>query len=124
MDVAERPDRLEDLLAAVRTARFAGVNITFPFKEAVIPLLDSVSDEATEIGAVNTVVIDKDGRTTGHNTDRSGFRSAFRETLGADCVRDKAVLLLPAAPARHGFRPDGPGRLFKSTTAIRRARKP
>ena len=99
MDVAERPDRLEDLLAAVRTARFAGVNITFPFKEAVIPLLDSVSDEATEIGAVNTVVIDKDGRTTGYNTDRSGFRSAFRETLGADCVRDKPVLLLGAGGA-------------------------
>jgi shikimate dehydrogenase len=99
MDVAERPARLEDLLAAVRTARFAGVNITFPFKEAVIPLLDSVSAEATEIGAVNTVVIDKDGRTTGHNTDRSGFRRAFLETLGADCVRDKPVLLLGAGGA-------------------------
>jgi shikimate dehydrogenase len=99
MDVAERPGRLEDLLAAARTARFAGVNITFPFKEAVIPLLDSVSAEATEIGAVNTVVIDKDGRTTGHNTDRSGFRSAFLETFGADCVRDKPVLLLGAGGA-------------------------
>ena len=39
--------RLEDLLAAARTAGFAGVNITHPFKEAVIPLLDAVSTEAT-----------------------------------------------------------------------------
>lgn len=99
MDVAERPGRLEDLLPAVRTARFAGVNITFPFKETVIPLLDSVSAEAGEIGAVNTVVIGKDGRTTGYNTDRSGFRRAFLETLGADCVRDRPVLLLGAGGA-------------------------
>ena len=99
MDVAERPGRLEDLLAAARTARFAGVNITYPFKEAVIPLLDSVSPEATEIGAVNTVVINKAGYTTGHNTDRSGFRRAFLESLGADCAKDKSVLLLGAGGA-------------------------
>ena len=100
MDVDVLPGRgLEGLLAAVRTAGFAGVNVTYPFKEAVIPLLDAVSPEAREIGAVNTVVIDGAGRTTGHNTDRSGFRRAFLETLGADCVRDKPVLLLGAGGA-------------------------
>lgn len=86
--------RLEDLLAAARTAGFAGVNVTHPFKEAVIPLLDSVSAEAREIGAVNTVVFDKSGATTGHNTDCSGFRQAFLEALGEDAARDQAVLLL------------------------------
>lgn len=100
MDVATLPGRrLEDLLAAVRTAGFAGVNVTYPFKEAVIPLLDEVSPEAAEIGAVNTVVIDEKTRTTGHNTDRSGFRRAFLEALGADCVRGKPVLLLGAGGA-------------------------
>jgi shikimate dehydrogenase len=91
--------RLEDLLASARIAGFAGVNITHPFKEAVIPLLDAVSTEATEIGAVNTVVFDKSGRTTGHNTDCSGFRQAFIETFGADAVRGKPVLLLGAGGA-------------------------
>ncbi len=91
--------RLEDLLTAARTAGFAGVNITHPFKEAVIPLLDAVSTEATEIGAVNTVVFDKSGRTTGHNTDCSGFRQAFIETFGADAVRGQPVLLLGAGGA-------------------------
>lgn len=91
--------RLEDLFSAARTAGFAGLNITHPFKEAVIPLLDSLSDEAAEIGAVNTVVIDKDGRTKGHNTDRIGFRRAFAEELGEDAVRDKPVLLLGAGGA-------------------------
>jgi shikimate dehydrogenase len=100
MDVSSLHGRsLEQLLAAVRAAGFAGVNVTFPFKEAVIPLLDALSTEAAEIGAVNTVVFDKDGKSTGHNTDRFGFRAAFREQLGEACVRGKPVLLLGAGGA-------------------------
>lgn len=99
MDAAQPPRRLEDLLAAACLMGFAGVNITQPFKEAVIPLLDGMSAEAAEIGAVNTVVIDASGRTVGHNTDRSGFRCAFLEALGADCMRDRSVLLLGAGGA-------------------------
>lgn len=94
-----RERSLPDLLAAVRMAGFAGTNITFPFKEAVIPLLDEVSAEAREIGAVNTVVIDPTGRTSGHNTDRSGFRAAFREQLGEASVSGKAALQLGAGGA-------------------------
>jgi shikimate dehydrogenase len=99
MDVGQSQRRLDELLAAARLSGFGGVNITYPFKEAVIPLLDHVSPEAAEIGAVNTVVIDQAGRTTGHNTDRSGFRSAFQKALGEECVRDKPVLLLGAGGA-------------------------
>jgi shikimate dehydrogenase len=100
MDVDALPRRtLTDLLAAARTAGFAGVNVTFPFKEAVIPLLDTVSDEANEIGAVNTVVIDLAGRTTGHNTDRSGFRHAFIEAFGKHAARGQSVLQLGAGGA-------------------------
>ncbi len=90
---------LPDLLNAARMAGFAGVNVTFPFKEAVIPLLDEVSAEAREIGAVNTVVIDSQGRTSGYNTDRSGFRAAFRETFGETSVAGQAVLQLGAGGA-------------------------
>ncbi len=98
---AESPRRrsLPDLLGAVRAAGFGGINVTFPFKEAVIPLLDAVSAEAREIGAVNTVVIDAAGRTSGHNTDRSGFREAFIEAFGVDAARGKPVLLLGAGGA-------------------------
>ncbi len=68
------------LLDAARTMGFAGLNITYPCKQAVIPLLDALSDEARAMGAVNTVVF-RDGRTIGHNTDGSGWAWGFRRTL-------------------------------------------
>ncbi len=100
MDVARLKGRqLPDLLAAVRTAGFAAINVTHPFKEAVLPLLDEVSAGARQIGAVNTVVVDHGGRTVGHNTDRSGFRSAFEETLGKAAAEGSHILLLGAGGA-------------------------
>jgi shikimate dehydrogenase len=100
MDLDRLPGRrLPDLLAAARTAGFAGVNVTFPCKEAVLPLLDEVSPEAREIGAVNTVTIGRDGRTVGHNTDRSGFRRSVEETLGRPRVEGQTAVLVGAGGA-------------------------
>jgi shikimate dehydrogenase len=82
---------LPTLLSAARTMGFAGLNITYPCKQAVIPLLDGLSDEARAMGAVNTVVFD-DGKTTGHNTDGSGWRWGFERTL-PDADLSRVVLL-------------------------------
>ncbi len=71
---------LPTLLAAARTMGFPGHNITFPCKQAVIPLLDALSDEARAMGAVNTVVF-KDGQAIGHNTDGSGWAWGFQRAL-------------------------------------------
>jgi shikimate dehydrogenase len=71
---------LPGLLAAARTMGFAGLNITYPCKQAVIPLLDGLSEEARAMGAVNTVV-NRDGRLVGHNTDGSGWSWGFRRAL-------------------------------------------
>jgi shikimate dehydrogenase len=73
-------DALPWLIRAAHTMGFAGLNITYPCKQAVMPLLDSVSVEAQAMGAVNTVVF-KDGRSMGHNTDGSGWRWAFERAL-------------------------------------------
>jgi shikimate dehydrogenase len=73
-------DALPDLLMAAERMGFAGLNITFPCKQAVIPLLHDLSDEARALNAVNTVVF-KDGRRIGHNTDCSGFAEGFRRGL-------------------------------------------
>jgi len=84
------------LLTAARLMGFAGLNITYPCKQAVIPLLDQLGDEARAMGAVNTVVF-RNGRATGHNTDGSGWRWGFERDLpGADLSR---VVLLGAGGA-------------------------
>ena len=70
-------DELRALLDGVRRLGFAGVNVTFPYKEAVIELLDELSPGAAAIGAVNTVVV-RDGRLIGHNTDTTGFAPGGR----------------------------------------------
>ena len=90
---------LEDLLGAARTAGFVGVNVTYPFKEAVPALLDQVSADARQIGAVNTVTIGRDGTTTGYNTDRIGFRRSFEEKFGRDAIAGKTAILVGAGGA-------------------------
>lgn len=71
-------DELRGVLDGVRKLGFAGINVTFPYKEAVVDLLDDLSPGARAIGAVNTVVV-RGGGLTGHNTDTSGFARAARD---------------------------------------------
>ena len=87
---------LSGLIGAARIMGFAGLNITYPCKQAVMPLLDALSEEARTIGAVNTVV--REGRRlVGYNTDGSGWSWGIRRALpGADLSR---VVLLGAGGA-------------------------
>ncbi|MFD0666456.1 shikimate dehydrogenase [Ramlibacter sp. MAHUQ-53] len=73
-------EQLPTLIAAARLMGYAGLNITYPCKQAVIPLLNDLSDEARAMGAVNTVVF-KDGKAVGHNTDGWGWAWGFQRTL-------------------------------------------
>ncbi len=82
-------EALPDLLTAAQRFGFAGLNITHPCKQAVIPLLDALSPDAQALQAVNTVVLDG-GRRVGHNTDWWGFAESFRREL-ADAPRGRVV---------------------------------
>jgi shikimate dehydrogenase len=89
-------EALPELVRAARVMGFAGLNITYPCKQLVVPLLDALSDEANAIGAVNTVVREGN-RLVGHNTDGSGWGWGFRRALpNADLSR---VVLLGAGGA-------------------------
>lgn len=70
------------MLEGVRRLGFAGVNVTFPYKEAVVPLLDELAPAAATMAAVNTVVV-RDNRLIGHNTDTTGFARAVAPLLAA-----------------------------------------
>jgi shikimate dehydrogenase len=80
---------LPDLLTSAQRMGYTGLNITFPCKQAVIPLLDELSAEARGIGAVNTVLF-QDGKRIGHNTDCLGFAEGFRRGLN-DVPRKRVV---------------------------------
>ena len=84
-------EALPMLVAAARVMGFAGLNVTYPCKQSVIPLLDGLSDEARAIGAVNTVVR-VDSRLVGHNTDASGWSWGFRRALPRADLSRVAVL--------------------------------
>jgi len=89
--IAADAQALPALLSAVRVMGFAGFNVTYPCKQAIVPLLDELSDEARAIGAVNTVVNDA-GRLLGHNTDASGWAHGFVRAL-PDADLGRCVLL-------------------------------
>ncbi|GHC54299.1 shikimate dehydrogenase family protein [Ulvibacter litoralis] len=68
-----------------------GLNVTIPYKEAVIPLLDRIDKEAKKIGAVNTIKINRDGKLIGYNTDNYGFAKALADFLP---IKEKTALIL------------------------------
>ncbi|MCP1649684.1 shikimate dehydrogenase [Pseudomonas nitroreducens] len=106
------PAALPDLLAAAERMGYTGLNITFPCKQAVIPLLHELSDEARGIGAVNTVVL-RDGKRIGHNTDCLGFAEGFRRNL-SDAPRERVVQLGAGgagAAVAHALLSEGVGQL-------------
>jgi shikimate dehydrogenase len=89
-------DDLGGMLADLRARQFCGVNVTYPFKQAVVPLLDALATSASLVGAVNTIAM-RDGRLTGHNTDMEGFRDSVVAGLPGAALR--RVLQLGAGGA-------------------------
>jgi shikimate dehydrogenase len=87
---------LPRLLEQAEQAGFAGLNITYPCKQQVVPLLDTLSEDAARLNSVNTVLF-RSGRREGHNTDWWGFAESFRRGLPlADLTR---VVLVGAGGA-------------------------
>jgi len=90
----KQPDELADFL---KHGDFTGLNVTMPYKKDVIPLCDKLTDCAQILGAVNTIVRQKDGSLLGHNTDYFGFQSMLKRTELS--VSGKKVLVLGSGGA-------------------------
>ncbi len=93
------PARLADAVAGVRGLGLVGVNVTVPLKELLSPLLDTLSDEARRIGAVNTIV-NIDGVLHGDSTDGEGFLRALAAVGGPSLAGRRALLLGAGGSAR------------------------
>lgn len=89
--VRSLPEDPAEILALLEAEGFDGLNVTYPYKRAVLPLMDELSQAARNVGAVNTVVF-RDGRRSGHNTDHWGFSESLRQGLPG-AKRDRVLLL-------------------------------
>ncbi len=92
-------NELPSIVEGLRQPPKLGANVTIPYKEAVLPLLDEVDSNAAGIGAVNTIV-NYNGKLAGHNTDSSGFMMALEREGGFDPTGKTAVLLGSGGVAR------------------------
>lgn len=81
----------EELVPFLEEKNFAAINVTIPYKQAVIPYLDSLSDEAARIGAVN-IVVNREGKLYGDNSDYAGLK-ALIERVGVSLAQKKVLVL-------------------------------
>ncbi len=93
------PDELSGRVARLRDPGCLGANVTIPYKEAVIPLLDDLGGQSARVGAVNTIV-NRDGRLFGFNTDGPGFIDALRGEARFDPAGHTVALLGAGGTAR------------------------
>jgi shikimate dehydrogenase len=93
------PDAVPHAIAGLSALSFRGANVTIPHKEAALKCVDELSDEARIIGAVNTIIVDKNGRTRGENTDARGFLADLN-SHGIDPVQHDVVVLGAGGSAR------------------------
>jgi shikimate dehydrogenase len=91
------PDELQAALELLPSLDFVGVNLTVPHKIAALPLADETDETARQIGAINTIKLER-GKLRGFNTDGKGFARAIREEFSVD-LRDLRVLVVGAGGA-------------------------
>lgn len=96
-DVA--PDELEEKVTTFRATGFLAACVTLPHKQAVIPLVDELTEAAEAVGAVNWI-FNRDGKLVGHNTDGTGFLRALKENTGFDPAGVDAVVFGAGGAAR------------------------
>lgn len=94
-----KADDLPSAVNRLRQPQNLGANITVPYKETIMGLLDWIDDFAGLVGAVNTVV-NRNGKLTGFNTDAAGFLKALREDGGFEPANKKVLILGAGGAAR------------------------
>ncbi len=120
------PGQVEAAVRGLAALGFCGANVTVPHKETVLPLVDALAPEAAALGAINTLVIEREGnaaRIVGHNTDAPGFIAALR--AGGFAPEGKRIVVLGAGGAAraivYGLRQAGAARITLLNRTLERA---
>lgn len=90
-------DALKKAIEGIRALNFAGVNVTIPYKEAVLECLDELTSTAELVEAVNTILV-REGKLIGYNTDGRGFVTMLQKDMEFD-PKDKKALIVGAGGA-------------------------
>jgi shikimate dehydrogenase len=121
------PGCVEAAVRGLSALGFRGANVTVPHKQAVMPALDMLADDAQALGAVNTVVVDRDenggARLSGYNTDAAGFISALQDR-GFDPAGTSAIVVGAGGAARavvFGLMAAGAGGILVLNRTLERA---
>lgn len=92
-------EQLPLAIKAMRGLDFLGANVTIPFKEEVVSLIDDLSPEAEAIGAVNTIKVEG-GRLVGYNTDGEGLLASLKEEAGFQAAGKRTLVIGAGGAAR------------------------
>ena len=96
------PDRLSEVVPAMRDMGFGGVNLTVPLKEGALDIVDSIDGHARRLGAINTLEFPSNGVVKGHNTDGYGFLRALAESFDVE-IEGQTVFVLGCGGAGRGI---------------------
>ncbi len=94
------PERVGEAVRGLRALGFRGCNVTIPHKLAVMEHLDELTSAAEGIGAVNTIIVEPDGRLIGHNTDADGAFEALEDATGMSALERDIVIIGAGGAAR------------------------
>ena len=89
-------NKIGEIINKIKRKELQGINITTPYKQAVIPFLDIIINDAKETSSVNTIYLNNQNKIVGENTDVYGFDHSFIEKLKEKDLEEKFFLILGA----------------------------
>ncbi len=94
--------KIDELIPLIQNKDIKGVNVTIPYKEVIIPYLDTLDPVANEIGAVNVIKFENNGKLTGYNSDYYGFTESLKPVLN-DSIKKALILGTGGASKAIGY---------------------
>ena len=119
-------DKIGEVIDKIKKKELQGINVTTPYKQAVIPFLDLVINDAKKTSSVNTIYLNDENKIVGENTDVYGFEHSFIEKLKVKNFLEKNILILGAGGVTpsiiHSLEKKKTKKIFISNRTIEKAR--
>ena len=116
---------IEKVVAKIKSGELHGINVTVPYKQAVIPFLDATVNDAKETLSVNTITLNEEGKLVGNNTDVYGLEMGFINQLNNQNLEQNNVLVLGAGGVTpsivYSLNKKGFKKIFISNRTIKKA---